>query len=376
MKNLILLLLSVCIIMSCRKKGNVPIPVFNDLKPQASGLSIRDFDYIVRNPQTDIEILKTANSIVVKVPWRNIQPDEDGAIKHPNSIDSALDYVRKQNRLYPDMNMCLRIRIHCGILSPSWVKSRSGSFILYTDLAAHATSPQDSLMPKFWDPSFLNAFASFQNKLSAIYDTVPEIREVINGGTGVFYAESFIRNASNNGVTKTNSINFINAGWTAEKDLSAIRSTIDAMKAWKQTRISMAFNEFINIAPPPGVYKETQPTKDMIDYMVATLKEQAILGNNGLRDDNAEGAADWLPGGMMYDISEYMRNIHFTKKVPVYYQTATAEKISSLKLTIEKGIQKGAACIELPGPPHQFTNYLSLAELKKYDAELESQASN
>jgi len=359
---------------SCKKdKVNETGPQ-NELKPQAAGLTNRNYSNLFLTPPASPDVMKIANCVVVRVAWRDLQPNADGDIVRPNLIDDAINYAQQQNNANPGLNMNIKIRVMCGVASPDWVKTQSGSFTLLTDLAAVATSPSDSLMPRFWQPEFLNAYASFQAKLAALYDNVPEVREIVNGGTGALYGEAFIRYAGNGGPTGTNSTSYINAGWTAEKDLAAIRSTIDAMKVWKKTRISMAFNEFINIAMPPGVTRDAAPTKSVIDYMVATLGKQAVLGNNSLRDDNAQGADDWLPGGLMYDISGYMKTVHNTQRVPIYYQTATIDKLSDLRSTIEKGISLGAGAIETPVPPNQLTNYISLSELQSYDSRLEAQA--
>lgn len=362
------------LLQSCGKKIDNSPTNTTKLKPQAAGLTIRSFEYIANNPQTDIELLRITNCIVVRVLWRDIQPTENGAILRPNTIDDAINFVRQKNSTYPGINISLKIRVLCGVASPAWVKEKCGSFTLFTDLLTNSSGPQDSLMPKFWQPEFMSAYASLQNKLASIYDTIPEIREIVNGGTGALYAESFIRFAGNAGITKQNSINYINAGWSADKDLEAIKNSIDVMKAWKKTRVSMAFNEFIQIEQPPNVYRQTAPTKTMIDYFLSTLGNQAVLGNNGLRDDNAQGGEDWIPGGLMYEISEYMKTKHTTLGIPVYYQTATIDKLSNLKTTIEKGIEKGAGAIELPGPPQVFSNYVSIAELNNYDSQTEAQA--
>lgn len=134
-----------------------------------------------------------------------------------------------------------------------------------------------------------------------------------------------------------------------DKDLAAIRHIIDAMKVWKKTRVSMAFTEFIVINQPPNVTQESSITKSIIDYFVSTLGTQGVLGNNGLRDSNAKSFEDWAPGGLMYDISEYMKAQHFSKNITLYYQTAMSEKLGSLKETIERGLEKGAGSIELTG---------------------------
>ncbi len=362
--------------LSCKRDQDIhtPTSILNETKPQASGLTIRNFEFLTSNPETDLELLKVVNCIVVRVFWRDIQPNENGPIERNNMIDSALNYIRQKNNTYPSMNLNIKVRVLCGVASPDWVKEKCGSFILITDLADHATSPQDSLMPKFWQPKFISAYSSLQKKLASIYDTVPEITEIVNGGTGALYAESFIRFAGNAGITKQNSINYINAGWSADKDLAAIKNSIDVMKVWKNTRVSMAFNEFIQIEQPPNVYRESAPTKTMIDYFISTMGKQAVLGNNGLRDDNAQGGDDWIPGGLMYEISEYMKNKHIDQGIPIYYQTATIDKLSNLMNTLNKGLEKGAGCIELPGPPSVFTKYLTLETLKAYDGKIEAQA--
>ena len=212
----------------------------SSLKPQAAGFAFRDFELVDTN-NTDIDLLKIVNTIVVKAYWQDIQPQENGPLVHPNAIDNALNYVRTMNAKNPGMNLCLKVRLYCGIAAPQWLKNKAGTFTLQS-MAGSADCV------KFWDPACITAYADIQKKMAETYDNIPEIRDIVNSGTGSSTAEGMIRNAGKSGAHKQNAMSYLQAGYTTAKDIDAIKKSIDAMEVWKHTRISMAFSSFALIS--------------------------------------------------------------------------------------------------------------------------------
>lgn len=337
-----------------------------DLKPQAPGFAFRDFE-LVDTVNTEIDLLKVVNTIVVKVYWQDIQPQEDGEIIHPNAIDNALNYVRIMNTANPGLNLTLKIRLYCGIASPQWIKQKAGTFTLQG-------MGQSVDCIRFWESETLNAYANVQAKLAALYDTVPEILDVVNSGTGTSTAEGMIRNVGKAGAHKQNSLSYLKAGYTTVKDIDAIKKSIDAMKVWKHTRVSMAFSSFVLI-DKNGVGEDVNTSLSLLDYFVNKLTEQAVPGNNGLRDDaTGTNAEKWAEGGANDKIYDRIQEDYKTKNIGVYFQTATLARIGDIENTMAQGLARGAGMIELPSGSKGIQKFMSLEALKKYDALLEAQA--
>lgn len=338
----------------------------SSLKPQAAGFAFRDFELVDTN-NTDIDLLKIVNTIVVKVYWQDIQPQENGPLVHPNAIDNALNYVRTMNAKNPGMNLCLKVRLYCGIAAPQWLKNKAGTFTLQS-MAGNADCV------KFWDPVCITAYADIQKKMAEAYDNIPEIRDIVNSGTGSSTAEGMIRNAGKSGAHKQNAMSYLQAGYTTSKDIDAIKKSIDAMKVWKHTRISMAFSSFALISNN-NIGDDVNISLQLLDYFVNTLGKQAVPGNNGLRDDaSGTNAEKWAEGGANDKIYDRMQEDFKTKHTGVYFQTAVLARIGDINKAMEQGLARGAGMIELPGGSKSILKFISLDDLKKYDTMLETQA--
>ncbi|MEP6512414.1 MAG: hypothetical protein ABJA79_01000 [Parafilimonas sp.] len=342
------------------------------LKPQTAGLALRDFSWLDKS--TNIDLLKIVNSFIVKIYWKDVQSQENGELKHPNAVDDALAYVRKMNAQNPGLNLNLKIRLYCGVYTPDWVKAKAGTFTMYKGGMNNGGQSTSTQVVKFWKPEFLKFYTDIQSKLAAAYDNTPEITEAVNGGTGILYAEGMIRNVGANGAGKKNAMSFAQSDYTSQKDIDAIKNTIDAMKAWKNTRVSMVFTPFF-VIKAQRADEDLSITKNILDYFVNKFGNQAVLGNNGLRDKySGDKSAKWEEGGTLDQVYDMLENYTKSKNIGVYFQTATVERIGDLKKAIEQGIQRGAGMIELPTGSNGLLKYTTLEELKKYDAQLEAQA--
>ena len=148
------------------------------------------------------------------------------------------------------------------------------------------------------------------------------------------------------------------------------------MRSWKQTRVSMAFNPFAAIRNANDVSDDAQKAIGIMDYFIKSLGPQAVMGNNGLRDKDADNADRWQPGGDMYTISNAMKSYHVKNGNGVYYQTAAGGKLGDFSRVIDLGVSLGAGSIELPGGSASFLRNYTIDELKKFDKALEQQAAH
>lgn len=327
------------------------------LKQPLSGLACRDFKRI--NPQDD-ELMKNISTVIVQVHWNDIQPKENGPIVRDNDIDNAIKWVRTFKQKY-GVDIGLKVRLYCGIHSPDWLIDKVGYF-----------DARGQRVPKFWKGDFINAFADVQRKLAAIYDDVPEVREVVDGATGITSAESFIRPLKGGRNAQMVSQVFQNAGYSADADSTAIVKSFDAMKVWKKTYVSVCFSDWKTPDKDGNPTGDIDRTLAFITKFINEFGKQAVIGNNGLRPGMGHHGERWQEGGDMYTLYNYFKKMHDDKGVKVYFQTASDQRIGDLQEAIKDGINYGASYIELPGAPRDYTGDIPVSAMNELSKKLKS----
>jgi len=328
-------------------------------KRPVTGLVCRDFDRI---KQGDEEIMKQMGGIVVQLYWKDIQPEEDGPVKKNNDLDAAINWVRDFKTKY-GVNLGIKIRLYCGVYSPDWLFKKVGFVNL---------EQRQEKIPKFWTGEYIKAFAGVQAKLAAMYDDVPEVREVVDGATGSTTAEAFIRPFAER---RTDAVQaFLRSGYTTEADEKAIRASFDAMKAWKKTLVSVCFSNFKKLNSDGTVDEDIDHTIDFVNEFINEFGKQAVVGNNGLRPATGHHGQHWQEGGDMYALANYFKKLHESKDAKIYFQTAKDERIGNLQQAIEDGISYGASYIELPSAPRNYTQDLPLAQMPGMNKKLQANA--
>lgn len=328
------------------------------LKAPLRGLVCRDFDRIDIIGGSDDDIMKITNGVIVQVYWKDIQPTENGPVVRNNKVDKAIEWSRKFKAKY-GISMPIKVRLYCGIYAPDWLINKSYFMA------------RDEKIPKYWDPVFINAFADIQSKLAAIYDEVPEIREVVNGGTGITTAENFIRPFSNRPGGQKVAQLILSEGYTKEKDANAIYKSYEAMKPWKNTLISVCFSSYQYLDNSGRAYETAAGTFPFIDKFVKMFGSQAVIGNNGLRTTEGRHGEDFEVGGERYQLYNYFKKLH-QNGVKIYFQTASTKRGGGdLSALIEEGIKYGAIYIELPTKPSEYRQLLNgnIEKLSKRVAE-------
>ncbi len=326
--------------------ANYELPTTGELKKPIKGLICRDFDRVDAVNGSDDEMMKITNGVVIQLYWKDIQPQENGPIVRNNKVDNAIAWVRKFKAKY-GVDIPIKIRLYSGIDSPDWLINKS-NFML-----------KEQKTPKYWEPIFIAAYADVQRKLAELYDNVPEISEIENGGAGVRTAENFIRPYGLQGKKAELNQIFLNAGLTREKDSIAIVKSDDAMKPWKKTLISVCYSSFQYLDKNGNAYESASLTIPFIDMFLQKFGKQAVIGNNGLRTNAGHNGDDFEEGGERYKLYTYFKMLHDTKGITVYFQTSTTERSgSTLSPVIREGIKYGASYIELPTNPRQYRTLL------------------
>lgn len=310
------------------------------------GLAVRDFKRIKSG---DDDVIKNMHTIIVQLNWSDIQLTENGPIERDNALDKAIKWVTEFNEKY-GADIGLKVRLYSGMNSPQWIKEKAGFFTI-----------KEYTFPRFWEEDFIQAFAAVHVKLAAIYDDVPLVREIVNGGTSSKTAESFIRPfGKSENLRMVNSI-YKKAGYTAEADSIAIVRSYDAMKAWKKTLISVCFSDWKTLDANGNVVEDVSRTLPFIRMFADKFGKQAVLGNNGLRPGETGHHGDrWQEGGDMHTIYNYLKKIHDEEGIQIYFQTAKDDRIGNLQDAIKSGIAYGASYIELPGAPRNYIEDLPL----------------
>ncbi len=347
-----------------------------NIKPQIGGLLIRHFnEWIAYHTINDADSLKYTPGFVVDVNWSDLQSYKNAPI-NPNIIDTAISFVQQVNAMYPDLNLHLKIRLYCGCFSPAWVINSNPLF--HKPGVGYENTPQsDTIMACWWKKDFLKDFKDLEKKLAAKYDTVKVLEEVTTSACGTFSAETIVHqfsgqttgsNSKNNAVYLYNIQHALAAGFTNNADINAQKTSMDAMHAWKHTRVEFIFDSYEYINSDTTVTLRNDISKQLIDYFITSFGKQAVLGNNSIRQSTDSA---YLPGGITYDLFEYMSDYRKNNNIPLTFQTALIDRVGNLPATIQECINFNAGCVELPDG---FDTVLVKSQIKKYDQKLIKQA--
>ena len=236
------------------------------------------------------------NGFVVNATWADLQPKEHGAIASNNVIDQAIAAAPSGQQI--------KIRIWAGEYAPAWAKNLDG-----------APLPTGSGLGigRWWLPAYESAYAELQTKLAALYDSVPQIRNVTIAGCMTLYAEPLLKDD----VAPST---LINAGYTNAADQQCQQKAIQAHAVWKATHQSFSFNPYLNINPSSPNTDEAF-TESLMDYCATTLGRRCALENNSIRYPNNPGAYPAMYAHMAADQTTY--------GVTIDFQTATLSKLNS-----------------------------------------------
>jgi hypothetical protein len=291
-----------------------------DLKPVLSGL-------LDRSGAPPNSYATALAGFVVNVHWGDLQPTAGTALQSDNAIDRAITTVRALDSA-DHAHLGLKIRVFAGIWAPGWAKSFGGAPITVTNPQNGATGT----IGRFWSDAFGQAYDQFVSLLAAKYDAVPEVREVTISRCTTFYAEPFIRDASDPATVSA----LVGAGYSLAADENCQRQEIDAAAVWRHTHSDLAFNPYQTIGLG-GTTQVDEPFTDlMMVYCRQVLGPACVLENNSLR----------TPPPPAYQIM-YAQMMAIGR--PIAFQTEVAGRIGSLQATLSYAVSLGADSVELPG---------------------------
>jgi hypothetical protein len=277
-------------------------------------------------------------AFVVFVPWSQLQPAPGGPIAGDNAIDRAISYVRDQNRRVPSLQMTLKLRIAGGAYAPSWAKEIGGAPIALQ-------GPRAGTIGRFWLDDYGRAYEDLQDKLAAMYDNVPELREVVVARCMAFSDEPFIRDVANPGNARA----YVAAGYTVALDHRCQEKQIDESMAWKHTLLDLSFNPAQEIQPDGTATYDEVWTESVMGYCRQKLGKQCVLENNSL--------------SAPVKATGYRRLYAQMKSLgpPLCFQTQDNDKVTDISATLQFAVQEGAASVELHEGFEQLISPVSLA---------------
>lgn len=313
------------------------------IKPQLSGVIDRQ-----GYPNTNYQ--SVVNGFVVKVNWADLQTTQGGAITANNAIDKALAYARSKNRTSASLNMRIKLRVYAGVNAPEWAKNIGGSPLV-------VNNPDGSVatVGRWWLPAYGSAYQDLQNKLAAKYDSTPEILETAITRCTTTFGEPFLREVGNANNVQT----YRNAGFTLAQDQQCLRDQISEHAVWNQTRSSLALNPYQEITAT-GTQVDEAFTEQMMGQCRSVLASRCVLGNNSILYPITNRGADYQK--MYARIQSY--------GPPIYFQTATMDKVGDLGQTLSWAASVGAGMVELPAGYNQY----AASQLSSYDLQLQNHA--
>jgi hypothetical protein len=293
------------------------------VKPVIQGL-------IDRHGPPPANMLGTVDAYVVAVNWSDIQPTAFGPIVEGNAIDEAITRVRQPD--FAAVGMTLKIRVFAGINAPDWAKNLGGAPVPFEDTQAGEVTPPGTTIGRFWTPEFGAAYDDVENKLAALYDTVPEIREVTVSRCSTIYDELFVRELSD----KNNAAALKAAGYTTEADKQCIDDAISEHDVWQHTTSDIDVSPFPTPSDPTGSH-DLPFTTSMMSWCRDQLGIRCGLENNAL-------SAGKLKNALFQQLYAAMTALG----PPITLQTSVITRMGRSQVVLPAGVQIGANSIELP----------------------------
>jgi hypothetical protein len=263
----------------------------------------------------------------------------------------------------------LKLRFADRASQPDWAKARGAGPLRLQ----HCTSTApcvDFDGPAFWEAGYQSAYRNLQALLAARYDAVPEIGEIVNCSTAVFFCDDTKQMGDADNVAV-----YTAAGYTRDKDIAAQKAGIDAHAAtWRRTPTAKAFFPFQHIDPATGLAKnDATISRTIMDH------GKRALGRSRWIEENYSASATNLNDPLYAGLYGHLRADANAGWI-THYQTATPAKVGNLCVVLDWAAHtQKATQVELPRT-YDTVNAMSCElngpadSIQFYDARLEANA--
>jgi hypothetical protein len=187
-------------------------------------------------------------------------------------------------------------------------------------------------MGRFWTTAYGQAYADLQNKLAAIYDTVPEVSETVMSRCMIITAEPFLR--ADRKDTRTRDA-MLAAGFTVDADTTCLREQTRAQDVWAQTRSALSADPYDRLAPDGKYTTDVEFTRQMMVDCRSVLANRCVLENDSISQPLLPE-----PYPTMYG---YIDNLG----IPIAYQTRNPSRIGDWYATLNWAADHHANHVEL-----------------------------
>lgn len=240
-------------------------------KPRVAGLTVFNSGAAVNN----------INHRSFKLLWSDIEPNDTripGNAYDWSTMNAALALTTA--------GQYAKVGVEAGRFSPPWVKTMTGTVTV--------TNVKDAItdtVPLYWLPEVQDAYARMQTEMARLYDSNPQLLQVVCAEPMTIYMEPFIMS----GGDDASNLALYNAGLenpaTGYTQAGAITTALTNMfAAWKQTRVELATHVTWEIAQPahgPNLPWTTE--RDFLNPLTAQYGEQLCITDYGL------GPSDPMP---------------------------------------------------------------------------------
>lgn len=277
------------------------------------------------------------------------------------TIDTPV-YASSSGTVQIGQPQTLRLRIECGIHSPTWAFTLGGGDV------AVASGSSTGTVPQWWQSPVIAAYANLVAGLASMQlwtgtgpgptttcDLTPEIRECLVGLAMLFFGECFIRFPGDG--TPTNSVQLLGAGLTSLKDFNTMTQVLSIHGNAFQNTITMAdvnpYQNLIGESPaPPASLKGLAFTQGIMDYAITNL--------NGVSFTNASFDSSTTGNGPLYTVmknygpkgtGDPVRN----NTAAISFQTypnpgppGSGQQYGDLPTLLARAVTYGATSVEIP----------------------------
>ncbi|HTW83251.1 MAG TPA: hypothetical protein VMD91_04165 [Candidatus Sulfotelmatobacter sp.] len=292
--------------------------------------------------------------IVINATWDQMQPSGQGGPIVTTRVDAALAQVRAYNATFPATPLGVKLRIYAGSSAPTWAQLIGEAQPIQIQRNAGGCSSGNCPLTigKFWDPSYIAAWRTFQAQVAAIYDDHPLIRQIAVTSCTSQTDEPFVPTSD-----ATSKRNMKAAGYTDAAYQTCLSGATTDYAAWRSTLVDYTFNTFVSMQVPS---QGTSPafTQTTMQACATNLGSRCVTDNHALSDPlNADDTIVYatMPG----------------LGVPVNFQTQAPRGFGcQWTAVIAQGIAVGAKAIEVwPEARYEGFDALTVADVASLTAQ-------
>ena len=211
------------------------------------------------------------SGVVILVTWAQLEPQQ--GVFDDTAIDDALNNIQSYNLRYPQTPIVGKLRVFCGLGTPTWVIQNYGG-VSITDSTGHAVT-----IGKFWTSQYEGLWKQLQDHLASVYDDNPLIGEVAVTSGCTLTAEPFVLPFG----SQANIDALHSAGYTDAQMKAVLSNAYQDYASWQNTPLDYTFNSFLDTDSTPYT-QDPNFTISVMQAFRSALGFRAVVANHALVD--------------------------------------------------------------------------------------------